>query len=809
MADDTSKTASEVLTKRLIKMGIQIHVDQRDMDKNLDPTLRALTRKLRQMSKDSIMEKEGIFGDNFFTKRVKAFTGFDLTLIKATSNMIALGRSSKELNADNQQFYKTLNPVAKLMVDMVGIFRRKRDAQKEAAEAAKKAREQEDTLDDQAKKLNMLNNLTHSTHGIAGNLGVLGEETAKAGGGFMEMIKSIDLATFAMEAFEMVATFGLAALVMAAVGLGRAFYQMAMQVVTARDEIKKFDKLFGGVGAAGIAQIGTQLQGLNNKLWGLGMSLEAVNAVVLAATTSGLNFSRAIDTTLVESVLTLSGATGAAASDVGNLYTELLKTTQIDVSSLTKMGDGLIQMNQYIHSTKTLGQISFSQLKESITDSANALGIATARGKTFTDGMIKDLTALTTLASTLSISVGGLNGEFEKAGNMILDQESGFRTLLAISGGANVNQMLTNQFDKTDAMLKGIQYLQELNKGFGNNIALTAQVAERSLGINREMAIKMINMRQDAITDMKKAQEEMSSMQTTTAKEAFEKVNSDISSMWGRVKNMFVTFFQNAFGNNSGLQGLLARVEEFLGQFRGYMEKNGWIERLRDVIGNMATWLADHLTPVLDWIGRQLDILLDPTAQNPLVTVWEYVKDMLFKNALKLGMIIGAGMLIMSNPISAAIALAVGGMLAMYSGGDEPSGPDENAGKKSHIASLRQQAGQHSSKINEITAKRAALDKWNPETVTYGKMSKDGPAGFMTVGQKQELLDDEKRDEEAARDKVQNDIKVATETMAKIMQEKKDTQPPTGVRLPDQDSPVYFNGRDISGEAMGQYTPGA
>ena len=789
MADDTSKTASEVLTKQLIKMGIQIHVDQRDMDKNLDPALRALTRKLRQMSKDSIMEKEGIFGDNFFTKRVKAFTGFDLTLIKATSNMIALGRASKELNADNQQFYKTLNPVAKLMVDMVGIFRRKKDAQKEAAEAAKKAREQEDTLDDQAKKLNMLNNLTHSTHGIAGNLGVLGEETAKAGGGFMGMIKSIDLATFAMEAFEMVATLGLAALVMAAVGLGRAFYQMAMQVVTARDEIKKFDLLFGGVGAKGVAEIGIQLQGLNKQLWGLGMSLEAVNAVVLAATTSGLNFSRAIDTTLVESVLTLSGATGAAASDVGNLYTELLKTTQIDVSSLTKLGDGLIQMNQYIYSTKTLGQISFSQLKESITDSANALGIATARGKTFTDGMIKDLTALTTLASTLSISVGGLNREFEKAGNMILDQESGFRTLLAISGGANVNQMLTNQFDKTDAMVKGIQYLQELNKGFGNNIALTAQVAERSLGINREMAIKMINMRQDAITDMKKAQKEMSSMQTTTAKEAFEKVNSDLSSMWGRVKNMFVTFFQNAFGNNSGLQGLLAKVEGFLGRFRYYLEHAGWVEKLRTVIGNLATWLAEKLDPILDWIGKKLEEFMDPNksvVDSFLGVIMDYLKLYMVVLGKLFGQGIGEGLFAITP-----VGMLYNWIKGKIGGGANTTESDPTAGHQSEISKLNQAAGKHSSKINEISAKREALDKWNPETVTYGKMSKDGPAGFMTVAEKQDLLDDEKRDEEAARDLVQRNIEQHTLDMKTILEDiknKKEQQKYLGA--PSQDSPV-------------------
>ena len=771
MADDTSKTASDVLMKQLIRMGIQIHVDQKDMDKNLNPALRALTRKLNQLSKDSLMEKEGIFGKNFFTDKVKAFTGFDLTLVKATSNMIAMGRASKEMNADNQQFYNTLNPVAKLMVDMVGVFRKKRDAEKEAGEAAKKAREQEGTLDDQAKKLELLNNLSHSTEGIAGNLGVLGEETASVGGGFMEMIKGIDSATVAMEIFETVATLGLALVVAAVAAIATGFYKIAMQAVTARDEIKKFDKLFGGVGAQGIAQIGTQLQVLNNELWGLGMSLEAVNAVALSATESGLNFSRAIDSKLVGSVLTLAGATGETAANIGTLYTELLKTTQIDVSSLTKMGDGLIQMNQYIKSTKTLGQISFSQLSESIKSSANALGIATAAGKTFTDRMIKDLTTLTTLASTLTMSVSAMNDLFENAGNMILNQESGFRTLLAISGGANVNQMLTNQFDKTDAMLKGIDYLQKLNNSFGKNIAITAQVAQQQLGISKDMAIKMINMRQDAIADMRKAAEEMSSMQTKTAKDAFEKVNSDLSSAWNRIKTMFVVFFQNAFGNNSGIQGLLSKVESFLGKLRGYMGAQngpgGWLDKFRTALGKMAEWLTDKLDPLLTWLNKKLDDFSKPGAKNPLVQIWENLVRALENASMAIGFKIGQGMakgVIQLHPVVMAYNKASDWWKNRKGNKNQPVAEDYRILQNS---ALQKKADIFGAQANDASTRRDELNKWNPETVTYGKMSKDGPSGFMTVGQKQDQLDREKKEAEAAQAALQQAIAANTEDMAK------------------------------------------
>ena len=312
------------------------------------------------------------------------------------------------------------------------------------------------------------------------------------------------------------------------------------------------------------------------------------------------------------------------------------------------------------------------------------------------------------------------------------------------------------------------------------------------------MAIKFINMRQDAIEDMRKAQEEMSQMQTTTAKEAFEKVNSDLASAWGRIKNMFVTFFQNAFGNNSGIQGLLSKVEGFLARLKGYLEEeseNGWIAKLREIIGNLATWLADKLDPILDWIGNQLDELLKPGAGNPLVNLWEYIKNMLIKNAMKIGLLIGAGMLIASNPIGALIAgtvLGAIGLASMYAPDEDNTDP--MAGKKSEISKLRGQAGQHTAKINDITSKRAALDKYNPETVTYGKMKNadgtEGPAGFMTVGQKEAQLDEEKEKEQAALKQIQEDIKKNTDEMNVSLKEIAERKKAAEASKPDPYSPV-------------------
>lgn len=783
MADSNDITASDVVAQKAIRIGLGIHIDQRDIDRDMDPVLKSISKKLKVLSEDSNL-KNGIFGKNFFTDKIKNLTGLDLTLFKSTQTMIAYGRASKEMGADNKEFYNTLNPIQKAMVDIAGLFDKKAKAEKKSTEQTKESKEQLADLQQVMNTASKTEAYLNKTEGIEGALGALGNEATTAAGSVEGLGVAAEGTGAAMAAMGVVATAGLALVAVALAGLVVGFYKMFMSAVTARDEIKKFDQLFGGVGHDGIVKYAGKIQSLNRDLWSLGFSIEKVNEVSLSAIQQGLNADRAMNSVLVGNVLTLSGATGVAASEIGNLYTELLKTTKIGNDSLQEMSDSFIQINRTAEKTTTLGQVSFATFREAITSSSNALAIATAKGKTFTDGMTKDLTALSELATTLSLSIGELNGKFEEAGSMLTSPDSGFRTLLAISGGANINQMLTNQFDKTDAMLKGVRYLQEFNKGFGGNIQITAQVAERSLGISKEMAIKMINMRQETINDMVKAQAEISSLQSQSAKDAFEKVNSDLSSMWNRVKTMFVTFFQNAFGNNGGMQGLLAKVEEFLNKFKNYMTSAGWVEKLRVVIGNLATWVADKLDPLLDWIGEKLDQFMNPDVANPLVALWEGIKDMLFKNAMKLGLLIGAGMAIGFNPILAAIAL---GVMAL-SGSEEVSEPRAD---KSYITSLYSEVSAHKARLAELKSQEDRLSKYNPETVTYGKTA-DGKPGFMTVGQKEDLIQKEKAEEQKKITELQSQIadntKKAADSLEEIKNKNKEHQALEA--LPDAASPI-------------------
>jgi hypothetical protein len=737
-----------VLIKRLASIGIKVDIDPKAIDRQLSPAMYAISNELKKLTKENEKaSKAGIFGSDFWGEKVKAFTGFDVALFKSTKTMIGYGVASKKMDIDNQEFYKSLNPIQKLLTSTAGLFTSKAKAQQDAAEQDKQ------------------------------NVGTTNELTAvlnQAENAITQIGPAAEEAAVGVEVFASAATLGLAAVAAIVVGIGVGFYKMFMQAVVARDEFKKFDQLFGGLGRSGVTQGISELANLNKELWGLGMSLEAVNSVVLDATKQGLNYHRALDKDFVGPILELSGATGVAASEIGNLYTELYKTTRIDKSSLANIGNSFIQFNKFAESTTTLGQLSFAQFKTGIESSANALAIASVKGKNFTDSMIKDLSTLSGLAQTLSLDVSQLNSKFEEAGSLITDQSSGFRNLLAISGGANINQMLTNQFDKTDAMLKGVKFLQEFNKSFGGNIQLTAQVAQTSLGISKEMAIKMINMRQETIDDMIKAQRDISGIQTDATKEAFEKVNSDLSSMWNRVKTMFVTFFQNAFGSSGGMQGLLTRVEDFLGRLRNYLQNASWIEKLSSIIDKIATFIAEHLEPIITFLGKKLDEFSSTDSANPLVTLWDTLVGVFKRSAKFIGNLIGQGFV-----SGIWNGLKWGGALDQTIwgfGGDKTSTEEARSDSTFKTPDAAEKLLQGD--ISRIDAEKARYSKYSPDTVTYGDRGGTAGVGFMTVGQAEFKLKQEKAAAEAAL-KVYRDrsLKAAEETAAATKKLAKDSAP--------------------------------
>ena len=743
MADEqpeSGKTAKDVITEKIIRLGLE--VDTQSMNKNFDPVLSALGRKLKDLEKASNLQ-HGLFGKDFIKDKMKSLTGLDGSLLSSVQNMMKYGIASKELGADNKEFYNSLNLVGKALINVADFFKKKKQADKEASEQAQKTANQLAEADEQAMRMEGMNKMLQDSDVLSAGLEGLGPEAEAAAKAVECITPAVEGATSAMAVLGSVATLGLGLLVAGAIEATKIIYQMVMQAVTARAEFKKFDQMFGGLSRSGVTEGIRQLGTLNKAVWGLGLSLEKVNEVVFNATAAGLSFNRAIDTQIVSSVLELSGATGVAASEIGELFTTLMKTTKISNNSLQEMGDSFIAVNRSIKATGVLGQVSFSTFKDGIMSSANALGIAASKGESFTNKMSKDLLNLSTLASNLSLSISDLNAKFEEASDLISSGDSGFRTLLALSGGANINQMLSNEFNKTDAMIKNIQYLQNLNKSFGGMTNVTAQVAAQSLGISKDVAIKLINTRQETITAMKQLQEETAGMQTGAMKDAWEKVNSGIMDQWSRVKTMFTTFFQNAFGASTGMNAFVAKLENFIATLRNNIEKGGWLDKLTTVVDKVADWIGGKLTDILNWIENELKDLMNPNT-SIIAKLVEYLMKVLMAPMWVMGKLLGAGFRAALGDgfytnLLFGEAESQEQMLAKLGGGTN-SNPMTNQLNNPWQDNL----SANKSREDEITAEMARNNKYAPDQVTYGTDS-NGNVGFMTIAQKQFVLEEEKK----------------------------------------------------------------
>ncbi len=740
----------ELTKTAFAKIGIKIEIDQDTVNKNLNPALLEVSKKLKQLTREAKLDDSGLFGKDFFANKVKDLTGFDTGLFKATRTMIGYGLASKDMNLDNKEFYKTLSPLEKGLVSIVSFLGKKKKVEGESTEETKKAAEAHGSLNKTLADVEGLEKSLNATKGLGEGTKALGKDSADAVANLKKIPGAAEEAEASVSAFQKAASFGLSAIVALLAAIGSTFYKMFMQVVTARDEVKKFDQLIGGMGQKGVTEFTHKLRVLNDSVWGLGYSLEKVNEVALGFVQAGVSVERSMSGPLTAGVLQLSGATGVAASEIQAVYAQLLKSTRIEVEQLNNMGNAFIQFNQYANKSGVLGQVSFRNFAEAITSSANALAIAATKGKAFTDSMTRDLMSLSGLATTLGLSISEINGMFENAGSMITSADSPFRAFLAISGGANINQMLTNQFNKTDAMLKGVEFLQNFNKSFGNNIQLTAQVAAQQLGISKEMAITMINTQQKTIDSMRKGQQELATIQTDATKKAFEDVNSDISSVWNRVKTMFVTLFQNVMGDSSGMKRLLRSVEDILGNFKNLMQSSGFLQRMANFVNNIANWLAGNAMDTVKKVGELIELISTDAGWYKIgKKIGSILWDVLKGPFLLLGQIIGFGLRM------AFKGTFIGEMLG---GADKAQGAYEALDKAetdrrkgdlfseggSGNSTLDQISRDRQKRLGEISSKRSELSQWSPDTVTYGKMA-DGKVGFMTVGQQETALEKEKK----------------------------------------------------------------
>ena len=444
------------------------------------------------------------------------------------------------------------------------------------------------------------------------SLGVMGKLLANTQGKLLLMGGTTSMLTRLMTGL---ASFGISLVVEGLLLVAQGLKNIITAAIVWQDELNTFSKMMGGIAKDRILvfneAVNKNLMALSGYGFALGDFVETFKSYIK----SGLNPAIATSVELTKTTLQLAAVTGQSVSELATFWSSIYRGSHLSLSSFKDMGDMFTSFNASAEKTGVIGTISFSQFKEAITTTGTALLIAASHGTQFTKKLSADLVGLAGLANALNISVSDLNDKFEESANLIRSADSPFRALLAISGGANIGNMLGNQFDRTEAMLKVSDKLSQLTAQFGGNLNIMGQVAEQSFGISKDIAIKFAQMTGLQKQALMQAKKDAELMKSGGLEESWKNVSTTLSSVFDRFKNTIFTMFQRAFVGGGAVQGLLNKIGSTLGRYLTEMTDPGsGISRTITVLGNIiskvfsgADSLLNKLEPflngIVDWIN--------------------------------------------------------------------------------------------------------------------------------------------------------------------------------------------------------------
>ena len=468
------------------------------------------------------------------------------------------------------------------------------------------------------------------------SLGVMGKLLANTQGKLLLMGGTTSMLTRLMTGL---ASFGISLVVEGLLLVAQGLKNIITAAIVWQDELNTFSKMMGGIAKDRILvfneAVNKNLMALSGYGFALGDFVETFKSYIK----SGLNPAIATSVELTKTTLQLAAVTGQSVSELATFWSSIYRGSHLSLSSFKDMGDMFTSFNASAEKTGVIGTISFSQFKEAITTTGTALLIAASHGTQFTKKLSADLVGLAGLANALNISVSDLNDKFEESANLIRSADSPFRALLAISGGANIGNMLGNQFDRTEAMLKVSDKLSQLTAQFGGNLNIMGQVAEQSFGISKDIAIKFAQMTGLQKQALMQAKKDAELMKSGGLEESWKNVSTTLSSVFDRFKNTIFTMFQRAFVGGGAVQGLLNKIGSTLGRYLTEMTDPGsGISRTITVLGNIiskvfsgADSLLDKLEPflqsIVDWINSTFTRFTNDF--NKSSGFWEGVKTVL------------------------------------------------------------------------------------------------------------------------------------------------------------------------------------
>lgn len=461
-------------------------------------------------------------------------------------------------------------------------------------------------------------------------------------------------------------TLGISTIISACVYLLQGFKNLIMAGIEWQDKLNQFNKIMGGISKGALAEFNA---GINRTITGIqqyGFSVTEILDTLKSYVSTGLNPVKAMQEGLIKNTLLLSEITGQSGSELAGFFSGIMRGSKVASSNIESLGNSWTAFNKSVEASGVLGVVSFGEVQSAISSVGTALLIASNRGKTFTNTLTNDLISLVGLSKALNIDVGMLNSKFEETANLVTSQESGFRAILAISGGANIGNMLNNQFNRTEAMLKVADKLAALNTQFGGNLNILGQVAEQTFGLSKDVAIKLATMSSEQRKALQQAKEDSIALQNDSMQKSWESVTNTMTSVWERFKNTIYAVIQKAVGNSS-MQSVLERFSSMLGNWiTQFANPNSNISQIVDKLGNVITSVFDWLGK-FDWEGKFNDLTtwIDKVAKTFLDKgfwsgILKIVKDVLWDPLVKMLTVLGE---ILSAAIESGITAAMGHLM--------------------------------------------------------------------------------------------------------------------------------------------------
>lgn len=423
---------------------------------------------------------------------------------------------------------------------------------------------------------------------------------------------------------------------------GQALKDVVMAGIKFQDELNKLNVIMGGVSRDRLNTFNGQLNETFKQLTHLGVGVGTVLEGMAGFIKGGLNPAIAFQGDLIKTSTQLAKITGEGAESMANFFASIMIGSKISGDNLRSLGDSFTRMNRMAEASGILASTSFADVKEAVTSVGTALLIASNRGSEFTNKMTHDLVSLTTLAKTLGISVSEMNSKFEESSNLLTAPDSGFRALLAISGGATVSEMLNNSFNKTEAMLKISGTLERLNIALHGNLNLMGQVAQAQFGISKQDAIKWATMTQQQKDAIRQARADAEKMKNDGITDAYNSVTGTLTETWEKFKNVMFMSFQRAVAGNSGLQGFLGKLSDKLNEWiSGFGDPNSPAQKFVDRLSEGMTWISDmlsklfdRLVPILESLGNWFNSIMTTAMDKGLGTALGDILGDIFVKAL-------------------------------------------------------------------------------------------------------------------------------------------------------------------------------